>query len=304
MSDNYLRFWGVRGSYPAPFDSHLRTGGNTSCVELTVDDHVLVCDAGTGIIPLGNQLIGRGGRRELTILLTHYHWDHISGLPFFVPAFVPGWTINFFGPGDTQIDVEQHISDQMKAPYFPVETETWLADIHYMETPEGGVRCGPMKVQHFNVHHPGSTYGYRIEACGKQIVYASDNELAFINQSIDSRKQEFDENEQQLLEDMREVERSCALEFMQGVDILIHDAQYTPEDYQKKRGWGHSCYIDTVNCAIDAGVKRLYLFHVDPNYNDDAIDRLLAHALTIVAERGSSMELHVAREGGSVSLDY
>ena len=303
MSNDYLRFWGVRGSYPAPFDSHLRTGGNTSCVELRVGGHVLVCDAGTGIIPLGNHLVRDGSTKELTVILTHYHWDHISGLPFFVPAFIPGWRLNFFGPGDNRVDVEQHISDQMKAPYFPVETETWLARIRYVEPGESGIRCGPMRINHFNVHHPGSTYGYRIEAAGKNIVYASDNELSFINQSIDSRKQEFDEHEQRLLEDMREEERSRAIEFMQGVDILIHDAQYTPEDYQKKRGWGHSCYIDTVNCAIDAGVGSLYLFHLDPNYNDDAVDRMHAHALAIIAGRKSQMQCHVAREGDIVSLD-
>lgn len=303
MNGNYFRFWGVRGSYPAPFESHLKTGGNTSCVEVRVDDHVLIFDAGTGIIPLGNELVASGGRRELTVLLTHYHWDHISGLPFFVPAFIPGWNLQFFGPGDTREAVAQHISDQMKAPYFPVETETWLADISYMEPQEEGLRCGPMRVQHFNVHHPGSTYGYRIETCGKSIVYASDNELAFINQSIDSRKDQFDEREQRMLEDMREEERSRALDFMRGVDILIHDSQYTPEDYQKKRGWGHSCYIDTVNCAIDAGVRQLYLFHLDPNYSDAAVERMHAHALAIIAERGSDMICHVAREGESVFLD-
>ena len=303
MSGDHLRFWGVRGSYPAPFDSHLKVGGNTSCVEIRVGDHVLICDAGTGIIPLGNELVSAGGRRELTVILTHYHWDHISGLPFFVPAFIPGWNLQFFGPGDTREDVAQHISDQMKAPYFPVETETWLAEISYMEPSTEGLQCGPMRVEHFNVHHPGSTYGYRIQAGGKTIVYASDNELAFINQSIDSRKQEFDEREQRMLEDMREEERSRALDFMRGVDILIHDSQYTPEDYQKKRGWGHSCYIDTVNCAIDAGVRRLYLFHLDPNYSDDAVERMHAHALSIIAERGSDMVCHVACEGDTIALD-
>ncbi len=303
MSDSYLRFWGVRGSYPAPFETHLRTGGNTSCVEVRVGDEVLVCDAGTGIIPLGNELISAGARRHLTVLLTHYHWDHISGLPFFVPAFVPGWRLKFFGPGETHLDIEQHISDQMKAPYFPVETETWLADISYLEPDDDGLQIGPIHVDHFNVHHPGSTYGYTIETCGKRIVYASDNELAFIDQSIDDRKQEFDEREQRMLEDMRREERSRALEFMQGVDILIHDAQYTPEDYQKKRGWGHSCYIDTVNCAIDAGVKSLYLFHLDPNYSDVAVERMHAHALSLVAARGSPMQCLIAREGDVVPLD-
>lgn len=302
MSQSYLRFWGVRGSYPAPFDSHCKVGGNTSCVEIRVGDHVVICDAGSGIIPLGNELMKQQDIREITIILTHYHWDHISGLPFFVPAFVPGWKIHFFGPGETEQDIAKHISDQMKAPYFPVETETWLADVKYIEAGSNPLQIGPIKIEHFNVHHPGSTYGYRIEAGSKTIVYASDNELSFINQSIERRKAEFDVHEQTLLEEMKEEEKRRSLEFMQGVDILIHDAQYTPEDYQKKRGWGHSCYIDTVTSAVDAGVSDLYLFHVDPNYDDDQIDRMHGHSLELIKEAKSKVSCHVAREGMTIEL--
>lgn len=303
MATNYLKFWGVRGSYPAPFDTHLRTGGNTSCVEIRVGKHLLVCDAGTGIIPFGNSLMAEAAIEEITVILTHYHWDHISGLPFFVPAFTPGRTINFFGPGETKREMESNISDQMKAPYFPVETETWLAQIRYMSPRHRPLAVGPITVDPFNVHHPGSTYGYRIEAAGKTIVYASDNELSFINQSIEARKGEFDEHERELLEEMKQEEYSRTIEFMQGVDLLIHDSQYTPEDYLKKRGWGHSCYVDTVNAAIDAGVKELFMFHLDPNYNDEFVDALHAEAVRIIAERKSDLICHVAREGMIVPFD-
>ncbi len=305
----YLRFWGVRGSYPAPFDSHLGVGGNTSCVEIRWEDDLVVCDAGTGIIPLGNALMEQAGGDgpeavppEVNVFLTHYHWDHISGLPFFVPAFVPGWTIRFHGPGNDDGEVERNISDQMKAPYFPVETETWLADIEYRCAREQAWQIGGVRLEPFNVHHPGSTYGYRIEVGGSTIVYASDNELAFIDRSIDARKAEFDEKEQRLLEEMREEERSRALEFMDGVDILIHDAQYTPEDYERKRGWGHSCYIDTVNAAVEAGVKELYLFHLDPAYDDAAVARLHEASEALIARKGGSLRCHIAREGMQVPL--
>ena len=117
---NYIRFWGVRGSYPAPFGSHMRVGGNTSCVELRVDNHILICDGGSGIIPLGHALMTQPEIKEVTIILTHYHWDHISGLPFFIPAFVPGWKINIYGPGDSKNIIEQRISGQMMDPYFPI----------------------------------------------------------------------------------------------------------------------------------------------------------------------------------------
>ena len=300
---NYIRFWGVRGSYPSPFGSHMRVGGNTSCVELRVDNHILVCDGGSGIIPLGNSLMTQQDIKEIAIILTHYHWDHISGLPFFVPAFVPGWRVNIYGPGDSREIIEKRISGQMVDPYFPVEVETWLADINYLMAHDSQLEYGPFKMETFNVHHPGSTFGYRIQVHDKVIVYASDNELSFIDKSIEDRKEELEPQELQLIEAMRTEERAKALESIYNADVFIHDAQYTPEDYAKKRGWGHSCYIDTANFAIDAHVKQLYLFHVDPNYNDAKVEDLHRATVKIIHERQSKMECHIAREGLIIDID-
>src|SRR3972149_2678553 len=150
MSKAYLRFWGVRGSYTAPFASHLGVGGNTSCVEIRVDDHILLCDAGTGIINFGNHMLQQKDIRDLLVILTHYHWDHICG------------------PGQKASDIEEHVSAQMKAPFFPVGTETWLAKIRYVTPPPDHYFAhGPIPIDYDNVHHPGSTYGYRIRAHGK-----------------------------------------------------------------------------------------------------------------------------------------
>ncbi len=300
---NYIRFWGVRGSFPAPFGSHLRVGGNTSCVEICADGHLLICDAGSGIIPLGNALMGQKDIREVMVILTHYHWDHISGLPFFVPAFVPGWKVNFYGPGNSAEEIEQRISGQMLDPYFPVEVETWLASINYRELKDGVLEYGPFKICPYNVHHPGSTFGYRIQVRGKTIVYVSDNELAFIDKNIADRREELDSQELQLIEAMQQEERIKAIEDIQDAHVFIHDAQYTPEDYNKKRGWGHSCYIETVNFAADANVKQLYLFHVDPNYNDNKIEELHRASVKILRERNSSMQCDIAREGLLIDLD-
>lgn len=300
---NYLRFWGVRGSYPAPYGSHLRVGGNTSCVELRVDNHILVCDGGTGIIPLGNSLMTQPDLKEITIIITHYHWDHISGLPFFVPAFVPGWKVNLFGPGNSRQEIERRISGQMIDPYFPVEVEMWLAEINYLMTNNNQIEYGPFNIQTFNVHHPGSTFGYRIQVHDKVIIYASDNELAFIDKAIAAREHEFNATELALVKGMQEEEREAAIELVKNAHLFIHDAQYTPEDYAKKRGWGHSCYLDTANFAMAANAKHLYLFHVDPNYNDSKIEDLHRVAIKLIHERDSTMECHIAREGLIIDID-
>ncbi|MCP5149970.1 MAG: MBL fold metallo-hydrolase [Ectothiorhodospiraceae bacterium] len=278
-------------------------GGNTPCVELRVGDDVIILDAGTGIIPLGNALVREDGVRSLHVVLSHYHWDHISGLPFFVPAFIPGWSIDFYGPAESPAELAHHISQQMKAPYFPVETETWLADVRYHVSGEQELQLGDVRISHTTMHHPGLTYAYRIEVDGRVIVYAPDNELAFISQSIDARREEFDEDEQPLLEAMKQEQHWRGIEFMEDADVLIHDAQYTPEDYRKKRGWGHSCYLDTVRCALDARVKDLRLFSHDPNNDDVELDRIEGSAMELVSAHQSRMTCRLAREGVQIDLD-
>lgn len=303
MSKVQLQFWGVRGSHPAPFSTHLGVGGNTSCVEIRTDDHLLICDAGTGIIPLGKRLIQQDKIREIFILLTHYHWDHVCGLPFFVPAFSADWKIDFFGPGDNPALIEKHISMQMQSPYFPVGTESWLANINYLKPNSGNsLSYGPMKIGFSSVHHPGPTYGYKIIVNGKTIVYASDNECKFIEKSIQHNTNQFNEDERQLFSEMIQEEHQSELNLFRNVDVLIHDAQYTADDYTKKRGWGHSCYIDTVHTAIDANVKELYLFHHDPTYTDEIIAGIYQSANEIIKEENSSLICHVAKEGMIVDI--
>jgi len=302
MSNAYIRFWGVRGSHAAPFPTHLNVGGNTSCVEIRQDNHIVICDAGTGIIPFGHEILGQKDIRELMIILTHYHWDHVCGLPFFVPAFHPEWKVSFFGPGNDRGEIKKHVAAQMRAPYFPVGTESWLAKIDYLAPHDHGLSHGPISIKYNNVHHPGATYGYRITVQGKNVIYISDNECKFIEKSVNKRSQELNEEEQTLYNDMIKEEHQEELELIKGADILIHDAQYTPEDYAKKHGWGHSCYIDTINMSIEAGVKELYLYHHDPTYDDRAIGNIHENAEKIIKEQKSSMKCHVAREGLRVDL--
>jgi phosphoribosyl 1,2-cyclic phosphodiesterase len=298
----YLRFWGVRGSYAAPVPSHLGVGGNTSCVELRCGSTLLVCDAGTGIIPLGEHLLSNAESQELLVLLTHYHWDHICGLPFFAPAFLKNWSVQFFGPGQSAGDIERSIAAQMKAPYFPVETETWQARVAYASPLAEGLMHGPFEIDFRSVHHPGVTYGYRIRVAGKLVVYVSDNEFMFLDRSLEQQSGEMSDEDILFFNDIRAEERSVELDLIRDADILIHDAQYTPEAYSTKRGWGHSCFIDTVNAAIDANVKTLYLYHHDPGSNDEQVEQILAESRAIVAERKSKLRCEIAREGLVVHL--
>jgi phosphoribosyl 1,2-cyclic phosphodiesterase len=292
----------VRGSYPAALNSHMKIGGNTSCVELCVDNKVLILDAGSGIVQCGNSLLGKNIDKEVTIMMTHYHWDHIAGLPFFVPAFIPGWKINFFGPGHSLNEVEHNISGQMQGPYFPVETESWQADIKYLKMNDHYIDYPPYKIEVFHVHHPGNTFGYRITVKDKVIVYISDNELSFIDCSNDSKSKMSDE-ELALIKTMQQEERDKALEHIKDADILIHDAQYTIEDYKTKRGWGHSCYLDTLEFANDAKVKNLYLYHYDPNYDDNKVEQIYSHVLKIMQnDKYKNIKCHLARENLIVDL--
>ena len=303
MANSYLRFWGVRGSYPAPYPSHMGIGGNTPCVELRLDDHLLVFDAGTGIIALGQQLVRSQRRCHIHLFLTHFHWDHISGLPFFDPAFTEGFTLTIHGPADSEQQLASLLAEQMKAPYFPVETETWLATVNYDCLQHGAVSIGSARITPFTTHHPGLTYGYRIETGQQTIVFAPDNEILFVNHVIASRRDEFDQDEQALLEALKQEQKERAIELMRDADLLIHDAQYTERDYVIKKGWGHSCYLDTVNTAIDAGVKQLFLFSYDPTYDDHKVEQLHQHTLELLRERGSNMSCHKTREGMVIELE-
>ncbi|MHC8441434.1 MAG: MBL fold metallo-hydrolase [Candidatus Eutrophobiaceae bacterium] len=304
-SDNfYLRFWGVRGSHSSPLSTHLGVGGNTSCVELFLGGDTVLCDAGTGIIEYGKYAMAQeDSSRKLLLLLTHYHWDHICGLPFFTPAFLPNWNISIFAPGETVVEVKRNIDSQMQTPYFPVGTEVWMANLKYLEPYLMEINYGNSLISRFSVRHPGQTYGYRIRARGNDIVYISDNECSFYDSDQDDQTfSRENSDERQLLEKIKEEEYRSQLRMIQDADILIHDAQYLREEYEIKRGWGHSCYEDIVNVAIDANVKNLYLYHHDPEHDDGTIKAIHKDSKKIISRRKSNMHCFVAREGMQVDF--
>ncbi|MFN7936997.1 MAG: MBL fold metallo-hydrolase [Bryobacteraceae bacterium] len=244
-----LQLWGVRGSIPTPAPENLGFGGNTTCLELRLPGgEVLVIDGGTGARKLGLSLLerARGRSLDLNILMTHFHWDHIQGIPFFAPLYSPANRITFHSTKDPA-GVSEILEGQMTHPYFPVAFELLAAQREFQQLSTGPTQLGGASVRTFPLCHPQGATGYRVEAGGAVIVHACDHEHG------DPR---FDEG---------------ILENAMDADILIYDAQFTPEEYKTKKGWGHSTWLEATRVAKAARVKRLLLFHHDPSHTDDQL---------------------------------
>lgn len=269
-----IRFWGTRGSIPSPGPSTVRYGGNTSCVQVTLDDGTLiVLDAGSGIRPLGKAL----GRAQGTLLLTHYHWDHIQGFPFFDSAYIPGSRFHVYGPEFDGFGPDEFLAHQMSAPYFPATMAQMTALTGFDITPHEPFRLGSATITATRVSHPSDTLGYRIEADGAVFVYISDNEADVAPHDL-----------------MRNI-----IGLASGADVLAHDCQYTESEYAAKHGWGHSTPRQATRIAREAGVSELVLFHHDPTHNDEQVEALADEARRLVAR---SIDISIAREGEVIDL--
>ena len=247
-----ITFWGVRGSIPAPGPSTVEIGGNTSCVEVRAGKAILIFDGGTGLRMLGKKLL-----KETPItahmFFSHVHWDHIQGFPFFEPAFVKGNEFHLYGGNNVSRTLAETLEGQMDQPNFPVDLGAMGAKVSFRDVPEGEAveiddgSGGKVRVTNARGNHPQGVFAFRVEHKGKVVVYATDTE------HYDGR-----------LDD-----KLAAL--AKGADIFIYDAQYTPEEYSAKKGWGHSTFEEGVKLAKHSGVKRLVLFHHDPTQNDAAV---------------------------------
>jgi len=281
-----ITFWGTRGSIAAPGPDTTRYGGNTSCVEVRLDNGTLVVfDAGTGLRALGQALLAHDVPVQMYLFLSHMHWDHIQGLPFFTPAYVKGTTLCILGPHG-EGSLEQSICDQMRSPYYPIPMRAMAAEIRFVELDEGSVFELPGATVEVSVlNHPGRSLGYRLTEGNKVFVYATDNEPF----GKDAASHHL-------------VRPSHVLPLMQHADVLIHDAQYTPDEYPHKVGWGHSTYLDALHSAHEADVKRLVLFHHDPSHSDAVIDRIVARCQAWIKRRGLSLTCLGAAEGLQLTL--
>ncbi len=263
-----LTFWGVRGSIPTPGPQTVRYGGNTSCVAVRRDEgptsHLVILDAGTGVRPLGNKLMGQeNGSLEVDLLLSHTHWDHIQGLPFFTPFFDEGSAVRIWGAKQGNVEIPVILRQQMHPVVFPVPLEQLAADLKVRHVEPGSFEVDGFTVQAIRLRHPGTTMGYRLTPIegGPSLAFVPDNELG-------------SGGEYEVGPDWRDE----FVEFLQDVDILIHDAMFAEAELDKFRGWGHSSPDEALELAAAARAKQLVLFHHRPEHDDETMDALLADA--------------------------
>ncbi|MBA2433544.1 MAG: response regulator, partial [Chthoniobacterales bacterium] len=278
-----LKFWGVRGSIPVPGSSTVGYGGNTSCIEVRADGEIIILDAGSGMRGLGIALEAEFGTRpiKLTLLLSHTHWDHIQGLPFFLPAYNGNNSMRVFGYRGADEGLMAILTSQMAPSVFPLPLHALPSTISIEEQKELAFSIGKVRVQAHYVRHPGICVGYRLYTSNGSIAYLPDNEPYPAHAAA---------------------ERAKLGEFLHGADVLIIDSQYTDDEYQEKIGWGHGSLSSVVSLALDAGVRKLFLFHHEPRRDDRALDGIVESARMIVLESGKPMEVDAAREGAEVWL--
>jgi phosphoribosyl 1,2-cyclic phosphodiesterase len=287
-----IKFWGVRGSIASPGPQTVRYGGNTTCIEVRTDeDDIIILDAGTGIFPLSQSLMARQPVHA-NIFITHSHWDHIQGLPFFIPNFVPGNVLRLHGAYDpiSGQGVEQVMAVQLQYSYFPVREAELRGRVEYVTlTPEESVRIGSATITPCLLNHPVINYGYRIESNGKSVFFTGDHEPPYnIYQPGDPDHAEYQHHVD---------ERDAAiLRGMQGVDVLIIDTSYTAAEYPSKLGWGHGTYASSFDYATRAGAKVLYCTHHEPTRSDDALEVVFRQALAD-HPHGTGLDIRLAVEG-------
>jgi len=255
-----VKFWGVRGSTPTPQPENMRYGGNTSCVEVRVGEQLYIFDCGTGFRVLGQQLQDEFGEKKLPlsahVFVSHFHWDHIQGIPFFRPLYERADSQFVFHCSSRTRSLKQVMDEQMASPYFPVNLSQMRAQQKFYDIDSGELTLDDgVQIQTSWLNHPQGCMGFRMETKDGVVVYATDNEPG---------DAAFDKSVRKLAE---------------GADVLIYDAQYLPEEYAaEKRGWGHSHWREAVNVVMESGAKELVLFHHDPDHSDRVIDEIVDHA--------------------------
>ncbi len=279
-----ITVWGCRGTLPTPGAHTLKYGGNTTCLEIRNNEgYPTIVDAGSGLRYLGKKLLLEEGRNELCLMLTHSHWDHLMGFPFFTPAYFSRFKINVCGIQSARNYMCQSLARQLEAPYFPVDFEQLKANFNFGCSGPGCGSCRRMKIDTVPLSHPNGGYGFKFQENGRSFVLLTDNELGFQHPG-GLLPYEY-------------------VDFCHGVDLLFHDAQYTDDDYAKTRSWGHSTFAQALKLAMDAKVKRLGIFHHDPDRTDADLDRIVSELQAKAAEAGSKLEIFAVFEGMQIELE-
>jgi phosphoribosyl 1,2-cyclic phosphodiesterase/CheY-like chemotaxis protein len=286
------RLWGTRGSIPVSGPRFTRHGGNTSCLELHHGDDLVIIDAGSGIRDLGLELAEQPPRR-IALFIGHTHWDHIQGFPFFAPAYTPGFHIDVYGAAGFGKDLESVFRGQLDRDYFPVEMHDLAATLEFHQLHENPIEIGDLKIGWEFVNHPGATIGFRIEADGRRTAYITDNEFlqGYLGSPADVT-----------IGSAAMLPFRNIVEFCSGMDLLIHEAQYTNEEYTRKIGWGHSSLTNACALAAMAEVRRWIVTHHDPMHDDAALERKLNLTRQVMATLGRPVEVEHAFDGMSGRL--
>jgi phosphoribosyl 1,2-cyclic phosphodiesterase len=295
-----LKFWGTRGSISVPGRGTLRYGGNTTCVEMRADGEIIVLDAGSGIRSLGIALEKEFHSQpiKLSLLITHAHWDHIQGLPFFAPAYEKKNEIRVRGYDGVDMSFSEIMAEPMKAPFFPIAMRELAARIDIKRLTEMEFSVGKVQVRARFVNHPGVCAGYRLFTSAGSIAFLPDHEpYQFLHSA---RASDISPEE---AKKTAEGQRIGLVDFLHGSDILILDAQYTDAEYERHVGWGHGSVSSAVSLALDAKVRRLLLFHHDPSHDDTMLDAMVDDARRLIRERGKDLKVDGAREGEEVLLE-
>jgi phosphoribosyl 1,2-cyclic phosphodiesterase len=277
-----IRCWGSRGSVPVSGNEYLKYGGDTTCMEIIGNDGtIIIVDAGTGIRKLGNDL-SRGGLKDFNIIFTHAHWDHLMGFPFFKPIYTKGISLHLYGCPFAQASIKDILSKSMSPPYFPVNFEDLRADISYHGACSGGFDIGSIQVTPILLSHPNQGIGYKFVEEGKSFVFLTDNELTYKHPGG---------------RDYREY-----LEFSANADLLIHDSEYTREEYRATRGWGHSTFEDSLRLALEAHVHQFGLFHHNQDRTDAALDGIVETCENTIDDRHAALHCFAVSAGTEISL--
>jgi phosphoribosyl 1,2-cyclic phosphodiesterase len=298
----HLKFWGTRGSIATPGKSTVRYGGNTPCTELRLkDNRLIILDAGTGIRNLGDKLVRSKKPIEAHVFITHPHWDHIQGFPFFKPAFIAGNEFTIVGGENDKVSLRNMINDQMNKIYFPLQMNDLRAALKFQRVGEEEINVYGVKVKTMYVNHPSFALGYRITEGNRTLVYISDNE-PFDKELAMTVRNVQPEIIQQYIISSNGDQNQRLYDFVRDADLLIHDTTYTPQEYKERMGWGHSDYLFTLRVAAQGNVKRLVLFHHDPSHDDEAVDEIYAKCKEEIRKRKYTFECLPAIEGMELTV--